>query len=206
MPNLSKFPDEIDVFIDRYDALASDIPHLKRIQELQLKENKTPAESNELTNLLITYRDKMFLAEDLNKLQHAMVAMQQFLKGSVNDYILNKQNEFNSYIDTKTSELETEQTNAINSINSTKTTAETNIQSTKDSALLAIENKKNNVIEYLDGTTAGQLRNDIGDMSLLTTTEKTSLVGAVNEVNAKNPIHIGTTPPSDITKLWVDIN
>lgn len=58
----------------------------------------------------------------------------------------------------------------------------TSIQSAKDAALISIEAKKNNVITYLDGTTAGQLRNDIGDLTELTTTDKTSLTKALNEV------------------------
>lgn len=59
------------------------------------------------------------------------------------------------------------------------------INQTKDSALVAIENKKNSVIEYMDGTTAGALRNDIGVMGDLATADKRSLVGAVNEIKSK---------------------
>lgn len=56
------------------------------------------------------------------------------------------------------------------------------IQGVKDSALAALENKKNNLDLYLDSTTAGALRVDLGVMSDLTTADKTSLVKAVNEV------------------------
>lgn len=59
------------------------------------------------------------------------------------------------------------------------------INTTKDSVLASIEAKKNNVIEYMDGTTAGAIRNDIGIMGELDTSEKTSLVAAINEVNSK---------------------
>ncbi|MFI2856774.1 pyocin knob domain-containing protein [Paenibacillus sp. JSM ZJ436] len=59
------------------------------------------------------------------------------------------------------------------------------IETGKDNALIAINQKMSNIIVYLDGTTAGQLRNDIGVMGDLATTNKTSLVQAVNEVNAK---------------------
>ncbi|MDT0160257.1 hypothetical protein [Bacillus sp. AG4(2022)] len=56
------------------------------------------------------------------------------------------------------------------------------INQTKDSALVAIENKKNSVIDYMDGTTAGALRNDIGVMGDLGTANKNSLVESINEV------------------------
>lgn len=61
----------------------------------------------------------------------------------------------------------------------------TTIQTNRDAALQAIDQKKNNVIEYIDGTTAGQLRNDIGVMGELSTTNKSSLVNAINEINSK---------------------
>ena len=69
------------------------------------------------------------------------------------------------------------------------------IDTRRDVALQAIDQKKNNLIEYLDGTTAGELRNDIGIMGDLTTTAKDSLVNAINEVNSHVPqygVVIGT--------------
>ena len=217
MPNLSVFPSQIDTFIAHFDAIASDIPYLKRIEELRMKENKTPAEQTELTDLITAYRDKLFLAQDLNKLQDAIVNLETFFTANVEDHIQEKQKEFQTYIDNKTNEILSQQNTAINTINTTKadavnkvnltvTNAETSIQNTKDSALIAIEQKKENILTYMDSTTAGQIRNDIGVMGELTTNDKSSLVAAVNEVNAKNPIHIGTTPPSDTSVLWVDTN
>lgn len=61
----------------------------------------------------------------------------------------------------------------------------TQVDSAKDQALIAIEQKKNGVIEYLDGTEAGEMRNDIGVMADLITTDKESLVRAINEVNSE---------------------
>lgn len=218
MPNLSVFPNGgIDQFLKHYDALASDIPFLKRIRELQYKENKTPSENNELTNLISQYRDKLFLANDLNHLQDAIMNLQSFFLSSVDGYILNKQSEFNAYVNDKKNEIASEQTatidtinatktDAVNSISATKTTAENNIQSTKDAALISIEQKKENILNYMDSTTAGQIRNDIGIKNELATTDKSSLVAAINEVNAKEFIHIGTTPPSNTSLLWIDKN
>lgn len=69
----------------------------------------------------------------------------------------------------------------------------TQVDTAKDNALNAIEQKKNGVIDYLDGTEAGEMRNDIGVMADLTTVDKESLVRAINEVNAKSPADASTT-------------
>lgn len=67
------------------------------------------------------------------------------------------------------------------------------VDTAKDNALNAIEQKKNGVIDYLDGTEAGKMRNDIGVMADLSTVDKGSLVKAINEVNAKAPADASTT-------------
>lgn len=72
-------------------------------------------------------------------------------------------------------------------------TMKTQVDVAKDNALIAIETKKNGVIEYLDGTEAGKMRNDIGVMADLQTSAKASLVKAINEVNAKAPLDASTT-------------
>lgn len=79
--------------------------------------------------------------------------------------------------------------NVVGYINTMKTEVDT----AKDQALIAIEQKKNGVIDYLDGTEAGEMRNDIGVMADLTTIEKDSLVLAINEVNAKSPADASIT-------------
>lgn len=78
--------------------------------------------------------------------------------------------------------------NVVGYINTMKTEVDT----AKDQALIAIEQKKNGVIDYLDGTEAGEMRNDIGVMADLTTIDKESLVRAINEVNAKSPADAST--------------
>jgi hypothetical protein len=55
-----------------------------------------------------------------------------------------------------------------------------NIQIARDNALSALDTKKASLDLYLDSTTAGALRTDIGVMSNLKTTDKSSLVNAVN--------------------------
>lgn len=59
------------------------------------------------------------------------------------------------------------------------------VDTLKTNALNEIENKKGEIIDYMDSTQAGAIRNDIGIINNLTTTNKTNLVNAINEVNAK---------------------
>lgn len=67
------------------------------------------------------------------------------------------------------------------------------IDTARDNALIAIDQKKNAIIVYLDSIEAGKLRNDLGIMDELTTATKSSLVAAINEVNAKTPSNASTT-------------
>jgi hypothetical protein len=55
------------------------------------------------------------------------------------------------------------------------------IETVKDNALNALDTKKASLDLYLDSTTAGALRTDLGVMSDLTTFDKSSLVKALNE-------------------------
>ncbi|EGL20015.1 MULTISPECIES: hypothetical protein [unclassified Paenibacillus] len=162
--NLSTFPVKIDEFQRHYELQAQDIPGVQRFQELKLKANRTPAEETELANLTVQYREKFISADDFNRFQDALVNMEIFIKDNVEGYILTKQGEFTTYVDIATN----------------------TVQATKDSALQTIEQKKENVITYLDGTTAGALRNDIGVMGDLETVNKQSLVKVANELRSDN--------------------
>lgn len=55
----------------------------------------------------------------------------------------------------------------------------------KNNATKEIQDRKDEVIDYMDSTTAGAIRSDIGIVKELNTENKDSLVGAVNEVNEK---------------------
>lgn len=169
LANRSIFPNDIDTFIEFHDITASDVANIKRYKDLRLQSSRTTEEETEMNNLLNTLRDKIVTAEDWNKFCDCLVNMEVFIRDNVVGFINTKQTEMQTYVD-----------NAVNTVNTTK-----------DSALIAIEQKKNNVIEYLDSTTAGELRNDIGIMGDLQTINKDSLVNATNEVlsiaNSKAP-------------------
>lgn len=171
MANSSTFPNEIDSFLTHSEILASDIPYVTRFQELKLKQNRTQIEETEFASLSTQLRNKFISADDFNKFQDALVNMEVFIKDNVEGYIEKKQTEFNTFVNTKKTE-----------VNTTVNNGSSAISSAKDAALISIDNKMSSVITYLDSTTAGKLRNDIGVLDNLKTSVKTSLVSAVNEV------------------------
>lgn len=57
---------------------------------------------------------------------------------------------------------------------------------TKDNAIQDIENKRVSIINYLDTTEVGALKNDVGDMTLLQTDIKDNLVNAVNSLDTNH--------------------
>lgn len=204
----SVFPENgYDTFVQLYDLPLSYEPLVEEYIILRSK-NRTPQEDtryDELTGILQNY---IIDTEKWNKFCDALTGVQKFFLENTQGYIDGLKTETRDYVDLKKQEIDT-----------TVLNAETSINTTKDNALISIENKKDNVIAYLDGTTAGALRNDIGDMTLsnvegtslidktnnlktqvvsnttgvnkigdlttLQTTEKGSLVGAVNEISAR---------------------
>lgn len=94
----STFPEQIDQFVEHFDISPADIPHVKRYQYLKMQEILTPEEEIELQNLTILLRDKIFTPEDFNKLQDCIVNMEIFIKDEVDEYIKDKQEEFNNVI------------------------------------------------------------------------------------------------------------
>ena len=80
MPNLSVFPNQIDTFIQHQDISYNDVVNLNRYKELKLKNNRTSLENDELNNLVIALRSKLFLPDDLNKLQDCITNLETFFK------------------------------------------------------------------------------------------------------------------------------
>lgn len=181
----STFPESYDSFKELYDLPPSKIKDAQRYQLLRSQESLTPEELNELNQLSIDLQNYIISPESHNHLTDAMTGVQKFFNENVQGFISNKQGEMNTFVDGKKTE--------INTYTNTKTTEITNlvnqktveINETKDSALQSIEQKKENIIDYMDGTTAGKIRNDIGIMGDLSTKDKSSLVNAINEINAK---------------------
>ena len=98
MANLSVFPNEIDSFIRKQDIFYNDIVLLNEYKALKLKTNRSSAENDRLNELANILKEKLFLPDDLNKLQDCIVNLETFFKNQTNDYILRKQQEFNAEI------------------------------------------------------------------------------------------------------------
>lgn len=154
----SNFPNTLDqlrLMPEYQDLSISDKQNIERYNVLVNKSSLTTAETTELNNLITTLQDKMVNTSDFNKLVGAVNNMQEYFVNNVLPDI----------------------SNLVNA-------GQTSIQTAKDNALIAIEQKKENIITYMDSTTAGQLQNQIGVIGDLTTTNKSSLVNAVNEINS----------------------
>lgn len=87
--NLSVFPTAIDTFQRHYDIGATDVANLKTYQELRQKDTLTSAEIETMNTLYSVLRDKLFLAEDFNKMQDAITNLEDFFKNQTEVYISN---------------------------------------------------------------------------------------------------------------------
>ena len=149
---LSNFPNSVDSFQFRSDISANDKVDIARINTLTLQATLSTDEQNELSGLIAKYRNKLFLADDLNAIQNSISNLQMYYKDKVD-----------SKLTQNLTDINTETTNGLGQI----------------------DTKLASVNTYLDSTTAGALRVDLGVMGNLTTTDKSSLVNAVNEVKSK---------------------
>lgn len=94
----SNFPNSIDNFITRTNILESEKADVNRFQVLLMK-TRTTDEEVEFNNLLMRYRDKLFLPDDVNQIQNAILSLQMFLKSNIEGYLAQKQAEFNARIE-----------------------------------------------------------------------------------------------------------
>ena len=86
---MSVFPTAIDTFQRHYDIGATDVANLKTYQELRQKDTLTSAEIETMNTLYSILRDKLFLAEDFNKMQDAITNLEDFFKNQTEVYISN---------------------------------------------------------------------------------------------------------------------
>lgn len=86
MANRSTFPTTIDTFQEKYEMSASDKQNMQRYQELKLKTPLSTAEETELNNLTTSLSPFLINAETFNKLQDAMVNIENFTKETMLTY------------------------------------------------------------------------------------------------------------------------
>ena len=114
--NLSTFPEKIDTFIRHYDVGSVDLANVQRYQTLRVKDSLTSAETEEMNSLFSALREKMWLAEDLNKIQDCMTNLETFFKYQTETYIAEKfaiYDERMDNLETTASNLNTELENTI---------------------------------------------------------------------------------------------
>jgi S-methylmethionine-dependent homocysteine/selenocysteine methylase len=74
--SLSEFPESIDTFVTRADVSSSDIAKMEEYQRLL----SSGASSTQLNNVLSGIKNKLFTAEDINKLQACIVNLETYFK------------------------------------------------------------------------------------------------------------------------------
>lgn len=176
MANRSTFlaPDyQLDSFLELSELPPERYQDAVRLQDLKRKINKTPEEINEMNNLMLILQSYFISAETWNKFCDCLV------------------------------NVETKVKNEIDVVNDTTNMGVANINTNKDNALNEIEQKKENIINYMDATTAGQIRNDLGAKGDLQTTDKSSLVNAINEVK-NNQVTADNRITTDLNKHLSD--
>lgn len=118
----SNFPNSVDNFLTHLEVLASDKPNLLRYQELYWKENRTPTEEDELTNLKILLRDKIISSDDMNTMQDAIVRVQEYFLNEVVPYLDSLEvGALRTDLGDPANLTTTDKTSAINAINELKT-------------------------------------------------------------------------------------
>jgi hypothetical protein len=96
--NRSKFPQEIDSFVELYDIPPSLMAKAKRYQELKMKPSLTSMEQNELNQLSNELGHYIITPETWNKFADAVVNVETFFKEEVDGYIDQKQSEWANYV------------------------------------------------------------------------------------------------------------
>lgn len=152
--NRSNFPEQIDTFLEHLDPQANELVKLQRFQALRFKATLTQAEVGELTILTNDLREKIFTAEDFNKLQDAITNMQLFFRDNVQGYIAQKQGEMELFITNKVADVTLICDDAIAEITRVKNEAVTSVNQKKDETLALVAQKQNEIIQVAQDFTS----------------------------------------------------
>lgn len=120
MANLSNFPESIDSFIRHDDIDSYDSDKLNTYKELKEKKTLTSTQHELLQSILTSFRNKIWLAEDLNKIQDAIVNLQLFFIENVKSYISVLFNQYDVRISSAIGKIQDKKTE-IDSINTNVT-------------------------------------------------------------------------------------
>lgn len=157
MANRSTFPTKIDSFIEHYEISATDIPLLRRFQELKLKTSLTPMESDELASLTSRLRDKLHTAEDFNKLQDAITNLQIFFRDKVDGYVQSKQNQMEAFVEEKETYITEYADNSVLQIKNYADNSVADMRNIRDGFTTFVNTKEDRVrslVQEFDSNTA----------------------------------------------------
>ena len=100
-----KFPERVDNIKELYDLPPSLKNDAVRYQELIGKPSLNSAETSELATLTTKLSDYIITAEDRNYFGDVVIKIQKFFKENVQDFILQKQQDFTQFIGEKRQEV-----------------------------------------------------------------------------------------------------
>ena len=94
MANLSNFPESVDSFLRHDDINTSDTANLNTLLELKKSQSLTSSQYDVMQSLLTTLRNKLWLAEDFNKIQDTIINLQTFFISTVRSYVATLFNQY----------------------------------------------------------------------------------------------------------------
>lgn len=98
LANRSKFPQEIDTFVELYDLPPSKVSQAKRFQELKQKPSLNANEQTELNSLVVDLGNYIISPETWNKFADALVNVESFFTQEVMGFIEAKQALWDTYV------------------------------------------------------------------------------------------------------------
>jgi RNA binding exosome subunit len=154
--NRSSFPSAVDSFVEHYDIQAQHKPMVDRYQELLLKPVLSESEQTEFDTLSVSLSSLIFSAEDLNKIQDCMVALETFFKDNVEGYIETKQGEFETYVGDKETEVNTSCSNAVTEMTNKKNLFTTYVDTKEDEVRAMVQEFDSNTARYYQTWSASE--------------------------------------------------
>lgn len=188
------FPERLDQFTEHYDPSSGQSKKIARWQTLKQKENRTQDEEQEYKSLTSELRPFIFTAEDLNKMQDAIVGMEDFILtktvGQINEWkksledkiakatdsITAKKNEYMQDLQSLWSQIKNDVQIKTNEFRSIVSTAESSIESIKNSAISTVNTKVSEAKQNIESIEASASSSVNG----MVNSAKTQVTSAVN--------------------------
>lgn len=185
------FPEKLDQFTEHYDPSSEQSKKIVRWQTLKQKENRTSDEEKEYKSLTSELRPFIFTAEDLNKMQDAIVGMEDFILtktvGQINEWkksledkiakatdsITVKKNEYVQDLQSLWNQIKSDVQIRTNEFRSIVSTAESSIESTKNSAI--------NSVSGIVGNAKTQVSSTVDEAKQSISTAKDGAIKTMND-------------------------